>query len=292
MSTTPVTGHGPLSFTDSNGDQRVVPLSALVFTAPGKLDINSSGSPSWKSEFGPGQPFSANDATTLLSLAALRFAAGELKPPPTLPPEPALHFQAATPGPGGNNVSIALALTTTPNTADPTVFNTTVQITAQEEEEYSGLADGAAARAAIGVDTPTDPGDQQGYGLVMVKGSSTSGTGKLAKAGSWPFHAGTLDLMSDDGLSTVVTLAPRAGMPATGVTVTVTHDVSGTTFTIDVKYAPAPDTIDLYPLGSLTADLSWLLTVGSPGAAVPAANAVQLSGGAPGVAASGVAYTS
>ena len=53
---------------------------------------------------------------------------------------------------------------------------------------------------------------------------------------------------------------------------TVTHDMSGTTFTIDAKYAPAIDTVALYPLGSLDADVSWLLTVDSPGAAVPAAD--------------------
>ena len=175
--------------------------------------------------------------------------------PPTLPPSPALHFQAA-PGPGGNNINVALALVTTPNTASPTVFNTEVKITAVEEENYAGLADGAAARAAIGVDTPTAPGDQQGYGLVMVQGSSTSGSGKIAKAGSWSLETGTLDIDADDGSGTILTLVPRAGVPAPGVSVTVTHDMSGTTFTIDAKYAPAVDTIALYPLGSLNADLS------------------------------------
>ena len=289
MSTTPVTGHGPLSFTDSNGDQRVVPLSALVFTAPGKLDIEPT---QWQAEFGPGLAYSAADATTLKTLAAQRLAASELKPPPTLPPSPALHFKAAIQGPGGNNISVALALVTTPNTASPTVFNTEVKITTVEEENYAGLADGAAARAAFGVDTPTAPGDQQGYGLVMVQGSSTSGSGKIAKAGSWSLETGTLDIDADDGSGTILTLVPRAGVPAPGVSVTVTHDMSGTTFTIDAKYAPAVDTIALYPLGSLNADVSWLLTVDSPGAAVPAADPVQLSGGAPGVAASGVAYTS
>jgi hypothetical protein len=292
MASTPVTGHGPLSFTDSNGDQRTVPLSALVFTAPGKLDIEKDKY-DWQAQFGPGAAFSQADATTLLTLAANRLAAGELLPIPTPPPAPALHFQAATPGPGGNNITVTLGLTTTPNTAAPTVFNTTVTITAVEEETYGGLADGAAARAAIGVDTPTAAGDVQGYGLVMVQGTSTSGTGKLAKAKSYTVKDGTpVDIPAADNSGTILTLVARAGVPNPGVTVTVTTDAGGTTLTLDAKYTPAAATVPVYPLGSFKPDLAWLLTAGSPGAVLPDVNPVALSGGAPGVAATGIAYTS
>ena len=101
-----VVGTAPISFTDSTGAQKSVPLSALEF---------SGSSPSARS--GPRQGLGDRiqwppDAKTVLAVATARLAAGELTPPPVRPPSPAIAVTATHPGPESNNIVVTVAAIT------------------------------------------------------------------------------------------------------------------------------------------------------------------------------------
>lgn len=271
-----VTGHGPLSFTDSQGGQQILPLAAVVLQ--GSTLALAGG---WADKFAAPGPFTPDDAATLLAVANAHLAAGELLPPPISPPTPAIVFKAATPGVAGNSVSIAIVVPA----AD--VFTAEIGLTASEIDFYGGLADGVAAAAAIGLDTP---GVAAGSGLVSVKAAGTIAAGKLPKKQSMTVTAPT-DAVADDG-STVFTLVPRAGVPAGGVGVKIDVDAATNTFSLTASFEAKATTKMLPPPLALTTEFLWLVTATSPAAALPAAGSVVLSGGGPGVTATGIAYTS
>ena len=81
-----VIGSSPIGFTNSEGAQKVVPLSALQFSGS-DLQLNSA----WASHF------DAGEMATLLAVAKARAAAGELTPPPVPPPTPAIASRPRAP---------------------------------------------------------------------------------------------------------------------------------------------------------------------------------------------------
>jgi hypothetical protein len=131
------------------------------------------------------------DETTLLAVAADRLAAGELLPPPLSPPAPAISFQASAPGAAGNDIAVTVSA------GSGTVFTAQVSITASETDTYKGLTGAPAARAAIGVDQATNPGDVVGSGLVMVKGSGANEEKGLPKDGQTLTVTGNADVVAD-----------------------------------------------------------------------------------------------
>jgi hypothetical protein len=278
MATTDVTGQSPLSFTDANGAQRFVPLSAFEFSGS-KVQLKTA----WASEF------SGAEQTIMLAVATAKAAAGELIPPPVRPPSAALLFTAAFDGAEGNNVVV----TVTPDTG--TVLTAKALIDVTETDTYRGLADAAAAKAALGVDNP-GADETAGTGLVTLKKSGAMRTGVLPKAQTVTVKGAGVDVVAPgqngDKLFTLV-LGPRG--PSAGVPVTITPDAASATFTLRAVYAVGNTTeIALSPLGALPAAVAAVISVSAPpgGVAMPAAGDVQLSGGADGVAASGTAYTS
>ena len=162
-STQDVTGSAPLTFTNTLGEQRSVPLSALQFSGS-TITIASS----WTSQFG------GADTAILLALAQARVTTGDLTPPPVLPPVPALSFTAAAAGPAGNNVAVKISSVSTTS-----VLTAEIVIDAAETDTYAGLASATAAATAIGVDVaPTATTDPPlGTGVVQVKSGSATGTG-------------------------------------------------------------------------------------------------------------------
>ena len=96
-----VVGTAPISFTDSTGAQKSVPLSALQFSGSALQLVPGA----WAGSF------NAADTTTLLAVANARAMAGELTPPPTRPPSPAIAVTASHPGPESNNIVVAVAVT-------------------------------------------------------------------------------------------------------------------------------------------------------------------------------------
>jgi hypothetical protein len=277
--TVAVAGHGPLSFTDSNGAQRFVPLSAFEF-AGSEIQLKSA----WSTDFGAG------DQQILLALAAARAATGELVPPPVAGPAPAISFAATVPGSEGSNVTVGVK----PDPAD-TVFDAKVEFTVTETDVYAGLTNAGDAAAKIGVDTApagaTDP--PKGTGLVVVKKSSIVSGDDLPDAKSITAKAAGTDVKS--GSKVLFTLLPRTGAPAAGIPVEIGVDATAKTFSVTAAYdSGAQSKIDLTNLDAMPAPVKFVVTAAAPssGLAVPFARDVTLAGGAPGIAATGVAYTS
>jgi len=278
-----VIGSTPIGFTNSDGAQKVVPLSALQFNGS-DLQIRSS----WSGDF------DAGETTTLLAVAKARAAAGELNPPPVPPPVPALSVTATRTGAETNNIVVSVA-----SEADTAPLEAEITVTVAETDSYRGLATGAAAALAIGVDAPTGAaGDPvAGTGLVVVKKGSTGASAKPAVASTGVLKKSTgVDLKDADG-KVVLTLLPRADYQgAEGLSYTVT--ASGATFTVTATYDSTKETgtqapVTLQTLGSLPAQVGYLVKASAPpsGAVLPSDSTVQLSGGAPGLAASGLLYT-
>jgi hypothetical protein len=280
-----VLGSSPISFTNSDGAQQVVPLSALQFSGS-DLQLKSA----WSALF------DAREATTLLAVAKARAAAGELVPPPVRPPTPAIAFAAARTGPetSGIRVSATAEHDKPPPTAKITV-------TVAETDTYAGLSSGDAAAHAIGVDAPTgNDGDPlAGTGLVVVKQGSTGTSAKPAQASSGVLKKATGVDLKDEDSKVICTLLPRADYVGTGgLSYAVTVDPSGTTFTVTATYdstkeAGTQDPVTIQTLAVLAAPVAYLVTASAPpgGATVPADGSVQLSGGADGLAANGLLYT-
>lgn len=278
-----VVGSTPVSFTNSDGAQKVVPLSALQFNGS-ELQIRST----WSAGFDP------SETSTLLAVARPRAAAGELNPPPVPPPVPALAFTATRTGPETNNIVVTVAAED-----DTPPLEAELTVTVAETDSYPGLATGDAAALAIGVDAPTgtagDPG--AGSGLVVVKVGSTGASAKPAVASTGVLKKATgVDLKDSDG-KVVCTLLPRADYQGTGgLSYAVT--AAGGTFTVSATYDSTKETgaqkpVTLQTLGELAAPVGYLVTCTAPpsGAALPADSVVALSGGADGLAATGLLYT-
>jgi hypothetical protein len=289
--TTAVVGSSPISFTNSNGEQQVIPLTALAFNGS-QLQLKDD----WKP---PNTNITNSDQTILLALAQARVAVGELTPPPAPAPAPALAFTAAHIGPETNGITVTSAIAKQGDSP----LTTTFAVTATETDTWSGLDSGDIAAQTIGVDTPpTKQGDPPaGTGLIVVVNTSLGASSKIpAKASSGTLKKATpVDLTDADG-KVVCAIAPRADYDGTGgLSYAVTIDPSGTTFTVTATYDSSKETgtqnpVTVLTLSSLPKQAAYLVTASAPatGALVPAdKSSVQLSGGAPGLAAKGLLYT-
>jgi len=280
-----VVGSTPISFTNSHGQQKFVPLSALEFNGS-TLELKSN----WAASF------DSSETQTLLALASARASAGELTPPPVPPPRPAIAFTAKHAGPESNDIVVTVA----PDPGPP--LTATIAVTVVEQDIHGGLATAAAAALAIGVDKPTgNVGDPlAGTGLVVVKASSVAAGKALPAAGqSGVLVAAGFDVKAADS-SLLFTLLPRKDYAGSGgLSITVDLDASGTTFTVGATYdstkeAGAKPKITIQTLDALPAAVAYLVSATAPpaGAVLPAARSVPLSGGGIGLAANGLFYTS
>jgi hypothetical protein len=282
--TTDVLGSSPLAFTDAKGAQRSVPLSAFEFSGS-KIQLKAA----WQTDF------SAAEAVTLVALATARASTGELVPPPKPPKSPAVAFTAKHAGPESNNITVTAA-------ADQGMspLATTMAISATETDTWTGLATGAAAAKALGVDNPTGaPGDPlKGTGLVVVKQGSVGASTKPAVASSGVMAKATGVDIKDTDSKVVMTILPRADYAGTGG---LSYEVTATstTFTLTATYDSSKESgnqskVTVLTLDQLPAQVAYLVGAAAPpsGAAVPASGSVQLTGGGTGLAASGLLYTS
>ncbi len=274
-------GKAPITFSDSLGAQRAVPLSAFTFNGS-TIALNST----WTSVF------TAQDQAILLALANAKVTAGELTPPPVIPPQPAIIFTAAVAGPQGNGITVTV-------TADPPPLATAqLLITATETDTYSGLADATAAENQIGVDAAVVGGPPVGTGVVMLKSGAATAAG-LPKDGQSLKVKTATTVLAADGSTTLFTLVPRAGYGGPGIPVTVNLDPSGTTFTLTASYDANNTSTKVSAengLGSLPASVAFLIAAQAPprGLDLPAVgpSSIALSGGSAGIPATGIAYTS
>jgi hypothetical protein len=282
MTATDVIGSSPISFTDAQGTQKVVPLSA--FEIDGSALAVKAG---WAAVF------EQAEIATLLEVATARLAGGEISPPPVPAPQPALLVSATHPGTEGNGI------TATVTVDDGPPLEAELHVAVVQTNTYAGLATAEAAAQAIGVDAdPAADGDPpRGTGLVVVKSGSVATTDALPKAGT---QEAVLD---DDGLKVVdtddeelFTLLPAADYAGSGgLSAKVTRD--GDTFTVVVTYDSSLEDSDDEPftLADLTlpARAAYVVGVSAPpsGAGLPKPGSVTLTGGAPGLTADGLLYT-
>ena len=226
-----VVGTAPISFTDSTGAQKSVPLSALTFSGS-KPDIADD----WAPEFNR-----APDKTTVLAVAAARITAGELTPPPTRPPSPAIAVTAVQPGRESYNIVVAVTVKPGPDPSQPLSAN--LEFRATETDTYTGLRTATEAAEAIGVET--SPGSAPaGAGLVMVKSGSVAAADTLP-VNQAPALTPTGFDVKDANSATLFSVVPARPVPSgsDGLSVDVRQDQSGTTFTVTVLVLP--------PLGGL-----------------------------------------
>jgi len=283
--TVDVVGSSPISFTNSQGAQRTVPLSALQFSGS-DIQLNSA----WKNFFDPGE------TQTLLAVAKARAVAGELTRPPVQGPRPAVRFTASRAGTETNNISV----TATPDAGSP--LAATIAFTVTETDTYPGLASPTAAAMAIGLDTaPAKAGDPpQGTGLVVIKSGSVGNSTKLPVASSGVMVKATGVDIQDATNAVLFTLVPRSDYAGKGgLSYAVSIDGSGTTFTVVATYDSTKETgaqakVTIQTLGALPSQVAYLTKASEPpgGARLPTAGSIQLSGGSAQIAANGLFYTS
>jgi hypothetical protein len=262
-----ITGSGPLAITGKNGGQRFVPLSAFELTG-GKVTLKSGTGQDWATELAK-----IIDTIALTALAADRIAAGELTAPPARRASPAILFSAAAAGPEGNAITVEV----TPNNLDD------VTLEASQELVYAGLASAAAAQAAIGDTTGTGPVQ------VTAVGPGTKAPKPIDRK---TVNKGTTLDVKDTDDAVLCTLKNTGPDDAT---ISVHKDTDPSLFVVEVKRGPLTSSkVKLTGLKASTGDASKLVTADTPptGLAEPAASTVRLSGGADGVKATGVAYTS
>ncbi len=277
-----VSGKAPVTFTDSFGAQRSVPLAAFQLNGS-TIQLDSA----WSAVFSPA------DAVILLALAKAKVLAGEFAPPPVIPPAPALSFAAVTPGPEGNGITVSIQ-------PDPgPLLTTKFLINAVETDTYTGIADATAAANTIGVDVATGtPGSPPaGSGLVTVQAGSIAAGADLPKDGqSLSVKSSAVSVVAADGTTVLFKLVPRAGYSGSGIPVTIALDPGGHTFTLTATCDAGNTTnkVTAAGLSTLPSAVAFLVSAQAPpsGLALPAAGPVRLSGGATGLPASGSAYTS
>jgi hypothetical protein len=292
-----VVGTAPICFTDSTGAQKSVPLSALEFSGSA-LQLTQDPVKDWITELKP------PDAKTLLAVANARLAAGELIPPPVRPPSPAIAVTAVHPGPESNNIVVTVAAVTLDHDHPNQLLIAKIKFTATETDTYAGLSTATEAAEAIGVDIPSgqDGSPPAGTGLVVVKSGSVA-AGDTLPVAQQPVLTSAGFEVKDANSSTLFTLVPARAVPSgsgrLSVDVALHLDSSGrTTFTVAATYDSAAGSgtqpeVTILTLSALPSQVAYLVTVGAPpaGAMLPAAGpSVQLSGGGPGVAASGLFY--
>ncbi|MFZ0304745.1 MAG: hypothetical protein WAL75_18780 [Terracidiphilus sp.] len=288
---TQVTGNGPLEFTNANGKQISIPLSALYFDGNGTLQVDTT----WAT------------ATGLMpNTGVLGYAQSEglITPAPAPPPFASMIIKAADQGAGGNNIVVAIG-DISPAT-DPT--QTTFSITVTETDVYPGLT-AATIESTLGSSTvsgstlvPVKTGSSPG--LVQVESGSVDTSGfPNTTDGSLSGDPAELVVENNDGSPAVVftLLAKKAGADGATTQVDISPDTdsppssSDSTFTLTATWSRMINDVTLGTLASsIQSQFGYEITVSLPGSgaySVPAASSSTLSGGTPGTSASATLFT-
>lgn len=147
-----VVGSGPISFTDSNGNQQSIPLSLLYF------ENSTVKADKWL-------PYNANKAVVDALLKDL--VTGEfLKPAPTPPPKQAIVLKAAFPGAKGNTIQVTFS-NIVAGSSPPT--STTFDAEIAAKFTYSGLSFEPGSPSFIGKVLDIGATSGTSPGLVRVK---------------------------------------------------------------------------------------------------------------------------
>jgi len=253
------TGSGPFEFTDSNGKQISIPLTAFSFDALGKLSVDSK----WTSIASAAPAKALQDYMTRQGLIA----------PASVPsPKPAAIVRAAFPGPAGNNIKVTISITAP--SPDPT--QTTFEIDVTETDKYTGLTPTTIASILGAANTPGSL-----PGLVVVDGSVTGVPAALPQTSL----TGGTDTANANSATHITTFKLKARAPgAAGNSIAITIDnVTATAFDLTVALTLTSSNIRIATVQSAVAnDLGYEIVALPPSGgvfSVPAAGATNLSGG-------------
>ena len=157
-----VVGTAPISFTDSTGAQKSVPLSAL----------RSPAQPcSYRGRLAP-ELTRRQTRPRCSRLQTPAQSAGELTPPPTRPPSPAIAVTASHPGPESNNIVVAVAVTGDPSQPLSAKIKFSASSDGHLHRSDQGGRSGEGDRRRHPVRPPGSP--PAGTGVVAVMSSSVA----------------------------------------------------------------------------------------------------------------------
>jgi hypothetical protein len=261
MAKTPVTGHGPIEFTD-NGEHTVIPLSAFYLDDNGVLKSDSA--------LYTGATSKAAVDRRLHELQKQ----GVVKAATLPPPKPPMVITAKTPGAAGNNISVTFSnVDTAAGTFDAEL---------QEQETYEGLTKDTV-KNVLG----TAAGGGTSPGLVFV---SSAGAPTHPADGTYPVIADPdgsenfIANISDGADGTAFTVQSRAvDAEATNTEVEIKNAAdpqNPNTFTLVATWKKK--VVGLQPNG-LQRSFAYEITVAAPAGGqpgLPAAGTVALRGGA------------
>lgn len=273
MSETVALGNGPVVFTGKDGNQLLIPLSALSFDSSGKLNVSN-----W--------PTLTSDGASWLTYLVSR---GGLTPGAAPPPKPAILIKATDPGAAGNNIQVAIS----------NVISTTFDATITETDTYVGLSFDQASPSFMKTVLGTDSAPGTKPGLVRVLAADTP---SQPKEGSYSLTGGDDKLkkpsatsVDGDPSGTAFNVqAKKPGQDGDKTTVTIANvDDNAKTFTLTAVWTSSITGIQLTDLPTKLAGSGYEITVTSPsgGYALPAAGTIQLSGGADATAAQAASVT-
>lgn len=289
--TTQVTGNGPLEFTNANGKQISIPLSALYFDGSGTLQVDTT----WATATG------LKPSKGVLGYAQ---SEGLIAPASAPPPFAAMVINAADQGTGGNNIVVGIS-DIAPAT-DPT--QTTFSITVTETDVYAGLtvaniestlgSSTVSGSSLIPVVTGTSPG------LVQVEAGSVDTSGFPNSVTNASLQGDPAELAVDgDGSPAVVftLLAKKAGTDGATTLIDISSDTTSPpgpgnpTFTLTATWSKMVNDVTIETLAStIQSEFGYEITVSLPGSgaySVPAAASTTLSGGTPGTLAAATLFT-
>jgi hypothetical protein len=287
MANPPVTGNGPLEFTDTFGRHVSIPLTAFSVD-PVKGIVPDDA---WASVVG------ALPASALFAYAVKEKL---IKPAPAPSAFPAMIVTAADPGPGGNNIKVQI-VAGAPN-SDPTKATFSIQVT--ETDTYDGLT-AATISSVLGTcnaaGVTVTPGSNPG--LVQVLQGSVDPIGApLAVTALLSGNPAKVEIDQHASPARVFTLvAKKPGADGAFITVKITPAVSSPpsnpeTFSLVATWQKPP--VAGVTIGTLQTEvqsiLGYEIAVSTPASgafSVPAASTTTLSGGATGVAASATIFT-
>jgi hypothetical protein len=280
MANTPATGNGPFEFTNSQGEQISIPLSAITFDSTGQPIVD----PDWSS-------YTTSDPGKTLLKYAVKEAL--IKPRPTPSPFPAMVIRAADPGAGGNHITVTVNVQPAPSSppiADPMFVPFDLLIT--QTDVFANQTAATIATALAG-----------GGGLVQIVGPVNSSGVPGAQNGPLTGSPPQLQVMGTGSPGgTVFVLGAKRTDPSASLTnvkvepnVTSPPGSGSETFTLTVTWTKTATGITLATLDSdVQSGLGYEITVAKPGSgaySVPAAGSTTLSGGAGGTRASAMLYT-
>ena len=264
-------GNSPILFTDADGKQTAIPLSALQFDGPTiKPD-------SWP----PFSTLSSDRKRAVQDWLDRLVQSGVLTASPAPPPTPALVLTAQDPGAAGNNIQVVFR-NVVPDVGVPA--NTTVDMDAMKTDTYSGLTPDTIGEV-LGVDAT--PGKRPG--LVQVKGA---GPYALPKNGNYTLSGGnggkaSTDVSKKSGSGVAFTLeAKRDGVDGNSIQISIQDvDAVQQTFTLIASWKKSASGIKL---ANITTNFGFIVAADPPNGgafAPPNAGTFALSGGSDAAAA-------